>query len=373
MKNYFKNAALALMATVTFLSACKKSNEREQILGKETAGIYVLGEGSMGSNNSAISYYDLESKTVIKNYYKQVNGKDLGESATDLKAYGSKLYCVVSGIQGEAKSFVDVMDLNTGKTIKRISFNSVTEGYLPRAIAFHGSKAYVSRYDGKISRIDTASLTIDADLQLKNGANNAEALEGLVVSNGNLYVAGSDFNYFYPNSLNDKVVVIDLTTFTKTKEITVNHNPQKLTVSMAGDVFVTSSGNYSTIQPALQKISKTTNEVTGTYNINAGAMAMVNNEAYLATDWGTGLISFDTTTGIAGGNVIKDGTAVTNVYGITVNPYDQSVVVADALAFGSTNGKAMVLGQDGRVKYSFETAATPQHAAFRTKYVYKTL
>lgn len=371
MKNDFKHVALALTATVTLLSACKKDTEREQILGKETAGIYVLAEGTMGKNNSAISYYDVETKTVIKNYYKQVNGKDLGESATDLKAYGSKLYCVVSGVQGEAKSFVDVMDLNTGKTIKRISFNSATEGYLPRAIAFHAGKAYVSRYDGKISRIDTASLTIDADLQLKNGAKNAEALEGLVAANGNLYVAGSDF-YLYANSLKDKVVVIDLSTFTKTKEITVNHNPQKLAVNMAGDVFVATSGNYSTIQPVLQKISKSTNEITGTYNINVGPMAMVGNEAYLSTDWGTGLISFNTTAGTAGGNVIKDATAVTNVYGITVNPYDQSVVIADAMAFGSANGKAMVLGQDGKVKYSFETAATPQHAAFRTKYVYKT-
>ena len=371
MKNYVKHAVVAIVATTALLSSCKKDNEREQILGKETVGIYVLSEGSMGSENSAITYYDIEKNTTVKDYYKQVNGKSLGETATDLKVYGSKMYCVVSGIQGAAKSFVEVMDVNTGKTIKRISFNSATEGFLPRSITFHGGKAYVSRYDGKISRIDTTGLTIEADLQLKNGANDAQALEGLTVANGNLYIAGSDF-YLYPNSFKNKVVVVNISTFTQTKEITVNHNPQKITVTPTGDLFVASSGNYVNIQPALQKISSTTNEVVGTYDINAGSMAFVgNNQIVLSKDWGAGLVSFNTTTGATESTVIKDGTVIKNAYGITANPDDKSIVVADALAFGSAMGKAFIFDTTGKLKYSFETAATPQHAAFKTKFVYK--
>lgn len=373
-KNYLKfnlKAPFALAAFTVLLGACKK-DKQERILEREvvgTKGIYVLNEGAIGGNNSTISYYDVEKKTTIKDYYKEVNGTSLGETANDLKIYGSKMYCVVTGSKAGKNSFVDVMNANTGKTIKRIPFNSNTEGFEPRNIVFYKDKAYVSRYDGKISRIDTANLTIDAnELQLKNGANNAEGLEGLAVTNGKLYVAGSD-HYLQANSLDDKIIVVDLATFTKIKDITVNHNPQKLAVSTAGDVFVASWGNYGNIIPALQKISSTTDAVTATYNHNVGPLAISNNQAYLVTDWNSKIISFDILTGTAGAPFVKDGTVVKTAYGITINPFDQSVVITDANNYGTT-GNAFVFDKEGKIKYSFETGASPQAAAFVYSYGY---
>lgn len=373
-KNYLKfnlKALFALAAFTVLLGACKK-DKQERILEREvvgTKGIYVLNEGAIGGNNSTISYYDVEKKTTIKDYYKEVNGTSLGETANDLKIYGSKMYCVVTGSKAGRDSFVDVMNANTGKTIKRIPFNSNTEGFEPRNIVFYKDKAYVSRYDGKISRIDTANLTIDAtELQLKNGANNAEGLEGLAVANGKLYVAGSD-HYLQVNSLDDKIVVVDLATFAKIKDIPVNHNPQKLAVSSAGDVFVASWGNYGNIMPALQKISSTTDAVTATYNQNVGPLAISNNQAYLVTDWNSKIISFDILTGTAGAPFVEDGTVVKTAYGITINPFDQSVVITDANNYGTT-GNAFVFDKEGKIKYSFETGASPQAAAFVYSYGY---
>lgn len=365
-----------LIFASTILTSCKKDNEQEQILERETVGtkgIYLLNEGTMTSSGS-ISYYDVDKKTTVKDYYKQINGRELGKVANDLKVYGSKMYCVITGSKAGKDSFVDVMNVNTGKTIKRISFNSETEGFEPRNIVFYQNKAYVSRYDGKISRIDTSSLNIDAaELQLKNGAANAAGLEGLAVANGKLYVSGSD-HYLYDNSLNDKIVVIDLATFTKTKEVTVNYNPQKIAVTATGDLLVTSSGNYSNILPALQKISTITDAVTATYNHNVGPLTISANQIYLITDWNTNIISFDATTGTAGSSFVKDGTAIATAYGITINPFDQSVVISDANNYGAT-GKAFVFDKDGKIKYSFETGANPQTAAFvyTYRYVYKTL
>lgn len=375
MNMKIKYGALALTIAAALLSSCKKDNEKEQILVKETEGVYILCEGSSGSNNSMITYYDIEKQTTVNDYYKQINGKDLGETAVDLKVYGSKMYCVVSGIQGSAKSFVDVMDVKTGKTIKRISFNTTDDGYLPRYIAFYKNKAYVSRYDGKISRIDTSSLSIDSELQLKNGDNNAAALEGLAVANGKLYVAGSA-HYLYANSLNDKVVVVDLTTFAQTKDITVNYNPQKIGVTESGDLFVTSWGNYADIKPALQKISSSTDAVTQTEsNTDLGEITVVGNQAWVTKDvWSTPSIkALDIATGKIGADLITDGTSIVNPYGLTVDALNQNVVVADALSYGSSTGKAFVFGKDGKLKYSFETGPTPQHAAFKYRYVYKSL
>lgn len=374
--NYLKRTALGISVLTVLLTGCKKDNEREILLTQEITGvkgIYILNEGvyNAAGANSSISYYDVAKKTVVKDFYNQVNGKVLGKNANDLQQYGSKLYCVVTGPDDKAESFVDVMDVNTGKTIKRIAFNGTTAGYYPRYITFYKNKAYVSRYDGKISRIDTASLNIDAELQLKNGADNSEALEGIAVANGKLYVAGSA-GYNYPKSLNDKVVVVDLSTFATVKQITVNYNPAKIVATEKGDVYVISFGNYSNINPAMQRISSTTDAVTQTEDYNLQTIAIQKDQAWMAKDiYSTPSIkSLNLTTGKLGADLITDGTAVDKPYGLTINPFDNSVVVSK-----SDVSKAAVYSKEGKKLYEFETNAFPKSAAFAYsyKYVYKSL
>jgi len=366
--NYSKFNVLALAAFALTLSACKK-DRAERSYEKEivTKGIYMLNEGTMGNNNSSITYYDVENKTVVADFYEKVNGSKLGETANDLQVYGSKMYCVVTGIGGKAQSFVDVMEVSTGKSIKRIPFNTTNDGFLPRYITFYKNKAYVSRYDGVISRIDTASLTVDADLQLKNGNDNAAGLEGLAVANGKLYVAGSDY-YLSSNSLKDKVVVIDLVTFSKTKDITVNYNPQQIAVAATGELFVNSWGNYFNILPALQKINASTDVVTQTESADLGVIKIVGNQAWTTQDVYSApkVTAINIATGKLGASLITDGTAIGTPYGISINPLDQSVAVAD-----SKTSKAFMFGKDGKVKYSFASGSFPKIAAFnyRTRFV----
>lgn len=374
--NYLKRTALGISVLTVLFTGCKKNNEREIILTQEitgTKGIYILNEGAFNGTTSvsSISYYDVAKKTTVLDYYKQVNGKDLGNSANDLKQYGSKLYCVVTGTKGKAESFVDVMDINTGKTLKRIAFNTTNDGYMPRYITFYKNKAYVSRYDGKISRIDTASLNIDAELQLKNGADNAEALEGIAVANGKLYVAGSA-GYNYPKSLNDKVVVVDLNAFATVKQITVNYNPSKIVATENGDLYVISFGNFSNINAVMQRINSTTDAVTQTEDYNLQTIAIQKNQAWMAKDiYGTPSIkSLNLATGKLGADLITDGTDVGTPYGLTINPFDNSVVVAK-----SDVSKAAVYSKDGKKVYEFGTNSFPKSAAFAYtyKYVYKSL
>lgn len=374
--NYLKRTALGISVLAISLAGCKKDNEREILLTQEVTGvkgIYILNEGVYNATgaNSSISYYDVAKKTVVKDFYNQVNGKALGKNANDLQQYGSKIYCVVTGPNDKAESFVDVMDVNTGKTLKRIAFNGTTAGYYPRYITFYKNKAYVSRYDGKISRIDTASLNIDAELQLKNGADNAEALEGVAVANGKLYVVGSA-GYNYPKSLNDKVVVVDLNTFAAVKQITVNYNPAKIVATEKGDLYVISFGNYSNINPAMQRISSTTDAVTQSEDYNLQTIAIQKDQAWMAKDiYSTPSIkSLNLTTGKLGADLITDGTAVETPYGLTINPFDNSVVVSK-----SDVSKAAVYSKEGKKLYEFETNAFPKSAAFvyTYKYVYKSL
>ncbi|RWU10236.1 DUF5074 domain-containing protein [Pedobacter chitinilyticus] len=379
--NYLKRTALGISVLTVLLTGCKKDNEREILLTQEITGvkgIYILNEGTWNGKNASISYYDVAKKTVVKDFYKQANAKDLGNNAIDLKQYGSKLYCVVSGETGKADSFVDIMDINTGKTLKRIAFNATNESYLPRSIAFYKNKAYVSRYDGKISRIDTTSLNIDGELQLKNGADNAAGLEGVAVANGKLYVAGSD-HVSYPTSLKNKVVVIDLATFTKAKDITVNANPIKVAANDKGELLVLSAGVYGSVQSAVQKINTSTDVISQTESADDFAsIAIYNDQVWTALEVYGGspkIKSFNIATGKVGANLITDGTAVAKPYGLTVNPYNQNVVVSDAISYAGVSGTAFIFNKEGKKQYEFETGINPQAAAFvyTYKYVYKSL
>lgn len=380
-QQHFKTVMLAFLLGILLMSSCKKDRtlapepKGQEITG--TKGIYVLAEGTMGNNNSTLTYYDVATKKVetfyddatkkiSADYFKKINGRPLGETANDLKAYGSKMYCVVAGVQGKAQSFVEVIDIATGKSLKSISFNANGDGQMPRYIAFYKNKAYVSRYDGKISRIDTASLAVDAELQLMNGTSPAGGLEGLAVANGKLYVTNSDHPY-YPNGLKNKVTVIDLATFTKTKDIAVSHNPVKIAAAQNGDLLVVTWGDYGAVKPVLQRINSATDAVTASYDYNVGPIAIYKNKSYLITDWNMNSLTLDLTSG-ATGKIITDATATSTLYGVTVNPFDESVVVADAISFGSDVGKAIVFDKNGKFKYDFATGALPQHAVFNYSY-----
>lgn len=371
MRNLYKNNILFLAAAmVVFVSSCKKESieiaEKTQVI-SDTKGIYMLCEGLMGNGNSSISYYDVATKTTVADYYKQVNNVALGETANDLQQYGSKMYCVVAGIQGSRQSFLDIIDIKTCKSLKRISFNSATDGYIPRFVAFYKDKAYVSRYDGRVSRIDTASMAIDGEIMLSEG------LEQLAVSNGKLYVCNSSHPY-YQNGAKNKVSVIDLATFTKTKDITVNNNPVRIQVADNGDLFVVCWNDYIiNNDPSLDRISSATDTKTASYSYDLGAIAINGSSAYISKDIYSNpdIKALNTVSGALGSSLITDGHSINIIYGLTINPFGKDVMVADANSYNGTAGTAYCVGTDGKVKFSFATGVLPQHAVFNYSYKYE--
>jgi len=365
----YSKTALTLLAGLTlFLGSCKKDDDNfanDEV--SSTKGVYMLSEGAYGSKGSDITYYDISAKTTQRGYYKKVNGTDLGENATDLQCYGSKMYCVVSG-KNVGESFVDVMDAATARTIKRISFNSATTAFCPRAVAFYNNKAYVSCYDGKLRRIDTTSLSIDADTQVPAYS------EGIAVANGKIYIANSDYLFNGSNT----VSVVDLATFRKVKDITVNINPVKVAAAPNGNVYVISQGDYSPNNPGnLERINSVTDtKIPSTAVAGIDYSSVINiagSTAYVTRSNGAlpyVVNAINLTLDIVGkDNFITDGTTIKTLYGLTIDPFNKDVYVADAINFTSTTtGIAYCFGTDGRKKFSFETSKNPQHAVFIYNY-----
>lgn len=365
--NYSKSAVFLLLGVSLAISSCKKDRlPTIDPVPSETAGVYVLCEGAYGElNNSTITYYDVATRAVDPDYFKTKNGISLGSNANDLKQYGSKLYCVVTGTTPDKNdSYVEVISLATGKSIKRIPFSDGSSGYLPRYIAFYKNKAYVSGYDGYINKIDTASLNIDG--RIKVGG----ALEGVAITNGKLYVTNTAHS-IYVSPINTSVSVVDLGSFTKVDEITVSYNPTKIAVGANGTLFSIAKGKYlsTTLLPALDQISSVTDKKVQSFNYNLATITISGNKGFAIGDYPDYFLKrLNTSTGALGENFIIDGTAITSFYGVTVNELNSDVYVADANNYAET-GKVVCFNATGVKQFDFATGAIPQSAAF--KYIYK--
>ncbi|BAV09492.1 YncE family protein [Filimonas lacunae] len=345
--------AVPMLAAVFF--SCSKKDDAAPAV----SGVYVLTEGNFSeTDSSAIAFYNASTQTVDWNYYKTVNGTKLGNGANDLKQYGGKMYCTVSGKDTAtlSDSYVLVIDVATCKLLSKISFASGTRAYQPRFVAFNGNKAYVSCYNGMVCRIDTSSLQIDATVQTDG------VLEGIAASGNKLYVANSD-NYTLPSTNNSSVSVIDIATFKKTGQISVGFSPIKVAAG-SGFVFVASAGNYDDIAASVSVISSATDVVAKTIDANISWFTAGADAVYATGYDGTGsfIKSYNVTTG-EGTSFITDGTTPSNIYAATVNPSNGDVYVANA---GYAAGKDLVyvFSSAGKLKFQFATSKAPQNCVF---------
>ena len=315
-------------------------------------GVYVLSEGIMNYNNSTLAFYDFSTETVSPDVFLAANNRGLGDTGNDLKAYGTKLYCVVN-----ISETVEIMDLHTAKSLKQITMS----GKQPRRITFDGGYAYVCCFDGGVVKIDTATMEVTATTQA--GSNP----DGICVANGKLYVANSG-GLNYPN-YGTTVSVFDLASFSHVKEIPVVINPTRIDSDSQGDVYVVSNGNYGDVPMTFQRIDSQTDEVVQTFDFPVTNFAISGNLCYLYSfnwnDYTYAVKVMDVTTEqIVKEQFITDETTFTVPYGIAVDPSNGDVYLTEAY-YNATNGDVLCFGSDGRLRFKFEAGISPSCIVFK--------
>lgn len=351
-----KNSIIAV-TLVTLLTACHKDNNTAvPAVTAQRAGVYILNQGGFGSNNGSLSYYDYSTKKLTADIFTASNNKGLGDTPNDLKIYGSKMYITV-----DISGTVEVLDAKTAKEIKQISFKTGTKNAEPRSLAFNKGNAFITTYDGNVSVLDTASLTITKVIPVGRNP------EQMVVSNGKLYVANSGGLSF--GNPDKTVSVIDLTSLTVTKTITVIANPVAMAADAFGHVYVLSAGDYNTIKPGLSVIDNNTDIVLSS---NSAAIAYSSNivvsgdNAYFLTSdkkvavYSTKNQAFTTT------NFITDATVITAPYGIAYDDLSGEIFVTDAKNYASA-GSLFAFDKAGKNEYSLSVGINPGTIAFINK------
>ena len=346
-----KKSLFLLVLLAILFTACHKKTVTPDNPTIKLNSLYILNQGNMDHNNSSISYYNLDDNSCTADVFTSVNNRGLGDTGNDLKQYGSRMYCLV-----DLSGTIEVMDLHSARVIGTIFLGNKE----PRRICFDGPKAYVSCFDGTVIRFDTASLAVEATVTV--GPNP----EGICVANNKLYVANSGgLDIVYGTT----VSVIDLSTFSVMKNITVVENPSRLYLAPnQSDVYLISVGNYGNIKPCLQKISSVTDEVVRTFDFEITNMAFYGSKAYLYSydyftyDYTVKVMDVNSET-IVNENFISDGTVLEAPFGIAVNPQNGDVYVTDAHNF-VVNGDVYCFGQDGKKKFSFEVEINPSEIVF---------
>ena len=313
-----------------------------------TAEIYILSEGLFNLNNSSLAKYSFKSNKLVKNYFKDLNKRGLGDTANDIVLYGSKLYIVVN-----VSSTIEVIDFQTGISIKQIPmFTDNGSSRQPRHIAFYENKAYVCSFDGTVARIDTTSLQIESFT--KAGRNP----ENICVKNKKLYVSNSGgLVYSEGLGVDNTVSVIDIESFTEIKKIEVGPNPGCISPGPDEAVYVATYGsNIADGDFNFVKINSQTDEVERIYNEKVMNFAIDNNNiAYLYNyNYNTEASSIKVLNLRTGEtireNFITDGTKISTPYSINVNPYSGNVYITEAYSYTIT-GDVLCFNTNGQLLF----------------------
>lgn len=186
MKKYLLGLAVLLMGTAVMTSCDPAEDYPETYLQAYSTGAYVVNSGNMYSNiESSLTAIDYASSTATQNVFMTANGRSLGNTANDGIVYGNKIYLAV-----DKENTIEVIDKTTKKSIKQIKTTELlgnAEGAEPRHIIAGGGKVYFTTYGGYVAAVDTTSFALQKKWQVGSYP------EGLVIGNGNIYVANSNY------------------------------------------------------------------------------------------------------------------------------------------------------------------------------------
>ena len=241
-----------------------------------SAGLWAISEGTMGSGNGQLVYYDYNAAT---GKYVRNDGKKFtnwGDTPNDLMIYGSRMYSTITGASTDG--VVRVVNPSTGETIKDIAITIGTDKQQPRRLAASNGNVYVTLYSGAVAKIDTATLT--AQVAELSGTFS----DGICVYGQSLYICNSG------QGEGNTISVVNISQFVETETITVPYNPVNIVSVGNGELYFTTASVWSGPafgNPAnIHVLNTTTKLVTKTFNIEVESIAAGKNYVYgTGFDW----------------------------------------------------------------------------------------
>lgn len=226
MKNFIKKISyvILLISTTSLFTSCDEEvPETTAPIIINTAGVFVMNEGSFGSGNSSISYLNVINNLMTNNLFESVNGFPLGDVGQSMTIHKGKGYLVVNNSQ--KIEVVNETDFSSIATIN--GFQS------PRHMVGVGNKGYVCDWvSNAVVIVDLNSNTVTGSIPVGNGPEKA------VVAGTKLFVI--NVGGFGTDST---VSVIDLNTDQVINTLNVGVNPNSIAVDPSGKLWILCGGS----------------------------------------------------------------------------------------------------------------------------------
>ena len=342
------NRIILASVAILLFAACEKDKVTPTDNDSSETFALVLNEGNMSANNASVSRLNTSTGTIDNQWFETVNHRGLGDQAQDMIAYGSKVYITVT----ESNS-LEVLNPATGAS-QRVNMGDRK----PRSMAADGGKIYITCYNPcSVVRVDTASLAIEATCTLGQFYP-----EGIAIAQGKAFVASS----YKGSDYDDKLYVIDLTTFANPNTVTVGMNLSAVKKINDNKVIVCWIGNYGDIGSGSAIIDATTLDITLTgealqkldvYNGKAYGYSVEYDASWNETNvWK--VINADGTTEAFPFTVSLDA----NAYGININPSNGDIYLTSSDY--TTNGDVYCFSPTGTRRFKVEAGALPSKVLF---------
>lgn len=308
-------------------------------------GLFIVNEGSFGSGNASISYYNVETGGTEDNLFYRANGVPLGDVAQSMTIYGDRGWIVV----------------NNSGVIFSVSLSDMTEkgritGFAsPRHIQFvSDSKAYVTDlYDTKILIVDPHSYRICGEVE--TGC----STEQMIISDGFMYVNSW--------SSGSEILKIDLSSDKIADRLEVGVQPCSMAMDRYGKLWVLTDGGgwegnpagYE--KPALLAVDPVAFKVEREFVFDGfvPVSELVSDAEGDTLYWlGSGVWKMDVSSEVLPSAPFIAEDSGTAYYALSSSPYDGDIFVSDAIDY-SQNGKVYRYSSDGHLKDEFPAGICP--------------
>jgi YVTN family beta-propeller protein len=323
-----------------------------------TEGVYVLNEGNAGQFNSTLTYLVPDSNEVYQDVFRDVNGRFLGDTGSDIVVSGSLAYIVVAG-----SDKIEVIRTSDNVSVGTILLKA---GRNPFSFLAVGTSGYVTNHTqaGSVTVVDLPTNTVQVD-SIPVGP----YPEGMTTAEGKVYVCNAD------GGSGQTVSVIDATTNRLVRTIQVGDGPSRAGVTSDGAVWIMCTGSSigagnlgGETSGAIFAIDPYYDEVYDSISVDITAghpsgMAISSyGYAYVVTE--NRVLKYDTRSDALVSSGFILGPAGSSFHSIAVDDYANSVYIGDAKDFQQL-GEVWNYSVDGSLKGRFDTGIAPVSIAFK--------
>lgn len=341
---------LKFLPLVFILVSCMKWDYSEQVEDFEASGngLFIINEGNFQYGNATLSYYNPDSKEVINEVFLRANGMKLGDVAQSMTFFDNKGWIVVNN-----SHVIFAIDTRNFREIGRIE--NLTS---PRYIQFiNEQKAYVSQlWDNRIWIINPQKYEVTGYITVPGMEMGTGSTEQMVLIDDYVYcICWSNQNTILKiDKDNDEIVEV----------LKVGRQPNSLVADKYSRLWIICEGRMndeSGIEaPSLYRISSDSFSIEKVFQFRKDATP---SEIQIN---GGGDTIYWLNDAVWKMSVISDRLPVepfiesknTKFYGLTVDPTEGDVYVADAIDYQQP-GMVYRYSSSGEFIDEFYTGVTP--------------